>query len=115
MDEMIEFEKAIYGLLNRYNVFYDEIPSEFNFSKKEGVSVRIDGVTDGIFKQDIALEIQVVSSVGRKDYCMKIAREIDLMLNNAEVYGTVIVRETDYFNRVLDDNCYITLSYKAIY
>lgn len=105
--ELLQME--IYDLLKDYNTFLDEIPlldennKELDYQNKIYISYCFRGISDGMYRKDISLDINLVTNTKNKISLQKQAIEIDEKLNRKMLTNSRIVRQNGWYVNFKED------------
>lgn len=80
--EEIEIIKGLLLLLNPNKVYVDELPLLFDFKIGSGIYYILDGITDGVYKDEYNLELHIVG-INKLDILKK-GEELHLKANKKE-------------------------------
>ncbi|MDU1584907.1 MAG: hypothetical protein E6860_05095 [Clostridium sp.] len=113
-------KEEIYSLLSNYNTYANCLPlkdeegKDLDYLNNIYVTYKLLEIRDMVYKNEIPLEIQVISNKINKDKIDKISIEIDQILNKKVLTKARVVRQNVWlvpFFDIEEENEYITLQY----
>lgn len=113
-------KEEIYSLLSNYNTYANYLPlkdeegKDLDYLNNIYVTYKLLEIRDMVYKNEIPLEIQVISNKINKDKIDKISIEIDQILNKKVLTKARVVRQNVWlvpFFDIEEENEYITLQY----
>lgn len=103
------------------NVFLDELPlkdelgKELDYINKVYVTYRLLDIDNGSYRDNIFLEVQVVSNKENKIQSQDLAINLDKKLNRTILSESRIIRQNAWFiPATIDDKYYATLQYYVL-
>ncbi len=113
-------KEEIYSLLSNYKTYANYLPlkdeegKDLDYLNNIYVTYKLLEIRDMVYKNEIPLEIQVISNKINKDKIDKISIEIDQILNKKVLTKARVVRQNVWlvpFFDIEEENEYITLQY----
>lgn len=107
---MIDLEilqEEIKDLIGNENYYLDELPSDFDFKNYIGIVAKIgDSIQDNYYRNDITLELRLVSNKFRKIEIQRLAKELELRLNKKylKISNARIIKQNIFYTSYLDED-----------
>lgn len=105
-----DLQTKIFNLLKPYNVWLDEIPKDFDFTKGIGRYFTIDGISDEGYCEDYPLEINLVGIKNKKMEVQALATDIEKLVS--EYSDLRIFKQNAFVNSLYDDEGKFILNMK---
>lgn len=105
MVDLEVIQENVIKLIAYENLFLDELPSDFNFINNIGIVAKVgNSIQDNTYRDDLTLELRLVSNKNKKIDMQRLSMELETKLNKTYFLNCRIIKQNAFYISYIDED-----------